>query len=209
MGAQLPGKSSIYAYSIYVSVGLLPWVAFANSISRATSVFLDKKPLISKIPLSLPSLLIYIILSETITFIIAIVFFFGFLFFTGYNFNSNLMLLPYIYFLQQLFAFGFGLLAATFTVFIRDLKEIIGIVLQFWFWFTPIVYVREILPEAVKKIIMYNPAYIIIEAYQRIFVFNDAPSYKSLITLTILTHCLIFIAYVLFRRLEKDVRDFI
>ncbi len=209
MGGKLPGKSGIYAYSIYVSVGLLPWVAFANSISRSTSIFLDKKHLISKIPLSLPSLLIYIILSETITFIISIVFFFIFLLLTDYHFNMNLALLPYIYFLQQLFAFGFGLLAATLTIFVRDLKEIIGIILQLWFWFTPIVYVREILPEFIKKIIIYNPAYVIIESYQSIFVFNNAPSYKSLIILTAFTHCMILISYVVFRKLEKDVRDFL
>jgi lipopolysaccharide transport system permease protein len=209
MGAKLPGSSEFYAYSIYLTVGLLPWTAFSNSIYRSTSVFIDTKHLISKVKLSLPSLLIYIILSETITYVIAMMLFFVFLFVSGYQFNARLILLPYLFYLQQLFAFGFGLCAATVTVFIRDLKEVIGIMLQLWFWFTPIVYIQDILPEFLKKIMVYNPAHIIISSYRSIFVFNDAPWYGGLIALTVITHVIIFLAYLLFRSLEKDVRDFL
>jgi lipopolysaccharide transport system permease protein len=209
MGGKLPGTSEIYAYSVYLTVGLLPWTAFSNSIYRSTSVFLDTKHLISKIKLSLPSLLIYIILSESITYVIAMALFFIFLFLNGHQFSPSLIMLPYLFYLQQLFAFGFGLLAATLTVFIRDLKEAIGIMLQLWFWFTPIVYVQDILPEFLKKVMIYNPAHIIISSYRSIFVFNDSPPYGALIILTIITHSIILIAYLLFRSLEKDVRDFI
>ena len=209
MGSRLPGSSDIYSYSIYLTVGLVPWIAFSNSIARSTSVFLDKKHLISKIKMSLPSLLIYIILSETITFIISMLLFFIFLFFSGYQFHASILLVPFIYYLQQLFAFGFGLLTATLTVFIRDLKEVVGIFLQLWFWFTPIVYVQDILPDALKKIVVYNPAYIIINAYRRIFLYNEFPAFNSLIVLTVITHIIILIAYMTFRSLEKDVRDFL
>lgn len=209
MGGRLPGASNVYAYSVYLTVGLVPWAAFAGAISRCSNVFLEKKHLISKINISLPSLLIYIILSETVTFIFSMVFFFIFLLLTDYQFNLNIFLVPFIYYLQQLLTFGIGLLAATLTVFIRDVKEIVGVVLQFWFWFTPIIYVRDILPEVIEKILVFNPAYILVESYQRIFVFNDDPSYRSLMALTLLTHVLVMISYLIFRSLEKDVRDFL
>ena len=209
MGAKLPGSSEFYAYSIYLTVGLLPWTAFANTVSRSTGVFLDKNNLISKIKVSLPSLLIYIVLSETVTFVITMTVFFAFLLLSGYEFHINLILIPFLYYLQQLFAFGIGLLAATLTVFIRDLKEVIGILLQLWFWFTPIVYIQDILPEVLKKAMLFNPAYIIISSYQKIFVFNEHPPYIALIILTVVTHLIIWGAYYIFRLLEKDVRDFL
>jgi lipopolysaccharide transport system permease protein len=111
--------------------------------------------------------------------------------------------------LQQIFAFGIGLLAATLTVFVRDLKEVIGIVLQLWFWFTPIVYVKEILPDLVKKLIVFNPIYVLIESYHRIFVFGDTPPLKGLIVMTLLAHGLVCFSYFTFHRLEKDLRDFL
>ncbi len=209
MGARLPGTSNIYSYSIYVAVGLIPWTAFSNSIARCSSVFLDKKPILSKIKISFPSLLLYIILSESITFLFSMVFFIIFLLLTNYQFNINMVLIPFVFYLQQLFVFGVGLLAATLTVFIRDIREIIGVILQFWFWFTPIVYVSSILPEFVKKLMVLNPAYIIIESYHRIVVFNDEPAYRSLILLTVLTHLMVYFSYLIFRALEKDVRDFL
>ncbi|MBC8420721.1 MAG: ABC transporter permease [Desulfobacterales bacterium] len=209
MGGRLPGSSDIYAYSIYLSVGLIPWICFANSISRSSTVFLDKKHIISKIDVSLPSLLIFINLSETITFIITNIFLFAFLLATGYEFSLKLLLFPFIFFLQQILAFGLGLLSATLTVFLRDLKEVVGIILQLWFWFTPIVYVSSILPEFVKGTLVFSPAYIIIESYHRIFVFGDYPDVASLVILTAIAHFILFASYALFRVLEKDVRDFL
>ena len=209
MGGRLPGSSDIYSYSIYLSVGLIPWTCFAASISRSSSVFLDKKNIISKIDISLPSLLVFINLSEAITFAISSIFLFGFLLATGYEFSARLLLFPFLFYLQQILAFGLGLLAATFIVFLRDLKEVVGIILQLWFWFTPIVYVADILPEFVKKILFFNPAYIIIESYHRIFVFKDYPSASSLVILIVITHLILFTSYAAFRYLEKDVRDFL
>jgi lipopolysaccharide transport system permease protein len=209
MGGRLPGSSDVYAYSIYLSVGLIPWTSFAGSISRSATVFLDKRNIISKIDVSLPSLLIYINLSETITFIITNVFLFAFLLLTDYEFSIKLLLFPFIFFLQQILAFGLGLLSATLTVFLRDLKEVVGIILQLWFWFTPIVYVSNILPDFVRGILVFSPAFVITESYQRIFVFNDYPSMFSLLVLTAIAHFVLFGAYVLFGALEKDVRDFL
>jgi len=209
MGGRLPGSADIYSYSIYLSVGLIPWTNFANSISRSTTVFLDKKHIISKVKISLPSLLVFINLSEAVTFVITSCFLVLFLVISDYTFTSRILLVPFIYYLQQLLAFGLGLLFATLTVFIRDLKEMVGITLQLWFWFTPIIYVVGILPEFVKKIMVYNPVYIIIESYQRIFVFNDYPDFRSLIILSIISHLVLLVAYVVFRALEKDVRDFL
>ena len=209
MGARLPGSSEMNAYGIYLAAGLIPWVAFSGTISRCASVFIDKKHIITKINTSLPSLLFHINLSETITYLLSMLLFFVFLVFQDYSFHTNLLLVPFIYYLQQLLAFGLGLIAAVLTVFIRDVREITGVILQLWFWFTPIVYVFDILPGFVKNVLVYNPAYTIIQSYQRIFVFNDFPPFNSLVILTVITHFLLFFSYVLFRYLEKDIRDFL
>jgi len=209
MGGRLPGTSDMNAYGIYLAAGLIPWTAFAVTISRCASAFIDKKHIITKINTSLPSLLLHINLSETITWFISMLVFFTILAFQGHEFHRSLLLLPFLYYLQQLLALGIGLFAAVLNVFIRDVREITGVILQLWFWFTPIVYVPDILPGLVRNLLVYNPAYIIIQSYQRIFVFDDYPPFKALVVLTIITHVLLFFSYALFRYLEKDVRDFL
>ena len=136
-------------------------------------------------------------------------FFFAFLAFMGHPFQPKFVLVLFIFYLQQLLAFGIGLFTASLTVFIRDIREVTGVILQLWFWFTPIVYVFDILPEFVKNILVYNPAFILIESYQRIFVFNDYPAFNSLVILSVITHVILFLSYVMFRYLEKDIRDFL
>jgi len=209
MGGRLPGSSDMYAYGVYLAVGLIPWVSFSNSISRSASVFLDKKHIITKVNTSLPSLLVSINLSEIITFLISMAILFSFLSLQHYTFRSALLLVPCIYYLQQVLAFSLGLLAASITVFIRDVKEITGVILQLWFWFTPIVYLPGILPDCVRKLLIFNPAFILIESYQRIFVYNDYPAFHSLLILSIITHIILLFSYMIFRALEKDIRDFL
>ena len=96
MGARLPGTSNMNAYGIYLAAGLIPWTAFAATISRSTSAFIGKKHIITKINTSLPSLLLHINLSETITYIISMIVFFIILAFQGYEFHKSLLLLPFL-----------------------------------------------------------------------------------------------------------------
>lgn len=209
MGARLPGTSEMNAYGIYLAAGLIPWTAFATSINRCTSIFLDKKHIITKVSTSLSSLLLHILLSETVTWFISMVVFFTILGIQGYKFHSSLLLIPFLYYLQQLLALGLGLFAAVLNVFIRDVREITGVIIQLWFWFTPIVYVPDILPPVVQRVVAWNPAYIIIQSYHRIFVFNDLPPFRALIILTVITHFILIFSFLMLRFLERDIRDFL
>ena len=89
MGGRLPGNSAIYAYGVYAASGLIPWVAFSTTVARSSSLFVDKRNIISKINISLPSLLLYVNLSETITFLISLILLFLFLFLAAECFNSD------------------------------------------------------------------------------------------------------------------------
>lgn len=209
MGARLQGASSTYSYGIYLIAGILPWTAFANTVSRSATIFADKKGIISKIKVSLPSLPLYIVMSESITFLITLFIYMVFLLMTGTPLRITLVFLPVIYLVQQIFAFSLGFLITIFHVFIRDLKEITGIVLQIWFWFTPIVYVYDILPAFAKNLVAFNPAFLFIKAYQDIFVLNQVPDFVNLLKLSIMAHLLLLAGYVIFKKLERDIRDFL
>lgn len=209
MGARLPGASEMNAYGIYLAAGLIPWTAFTTTINRCTSVFLAKKHIITKVNTSFSSLLLHICLSETITYLVSMLLFFIVLALQGYEFHRSLWLIPFIYYLQQLLALSLGMFAAVLNVFIRDVGEITGVILQLWFWFTPIVYISDILPAVVQKLIVFNPIYTVIDSYHQVFVFNGYPSFKALMLLTVITHFLLFFSFLMLRYLEKDIRDFL
>jgi lipopolysaccharide transport system permease protein len=209
MEARIPGMSSVWGYGIYLISGLVPWTAFANTVTRSSTVFLDKKNIIAKIRIDLPKLPVFIVISETITFVVTLVIFFGILLITGYSFSPYLLFVPVIYLIQQLFAYSLGFFLAMFVVFLRDLREVVTIGVQIWFWFTPIVYVFEILPPLAQQILIWNPALAFISAYHDIFVLQKMPSFTYLSIVLIISIVLIALDYTIFKKLEKDIRDFI
>ena len=209
MGARLKGSSQTYSYGIYLVAGILPWNAFVNTVTRSSTVFVDKKHILSKIRVSLTSLPLYIVMSESVTFGITLLIYLCFLLLTGTPINKTIFLVPVIYVVQQIFAYALGFFIAIFHVFIRDLREVVAIVLQIWFWFTPIVYVYDILPDFAKQLVVFNPAFLFIKSYQDIFVLNRVPDFLHLLVLAAGAHILLLVAYFIFKKLEKDIRDFI
>jgi lipopolysaccharide transport system permease protein len=209
MGARLPGTPSVWGYGVYLIAGLIPWTAFANTVTRSSTVFLDKKNIITKIHLDLPTLPLFIVLSETITFIVTLVIFLGILLLTGFSFPLYLLLIPVIYLIQQIFAYALGFFLGMIVVFLRDLKEVVTIGIQIWFWFTPIVYVFEILPPIAQQILFWNPALAFISAYHDIFILQKMPSFLFLSLVLFMSIVLIVMDYMIFKKLEKDIRDFL
>lgn len=198
-----------YGYSIYLVAGVLAWNAFSTTMSRTSRVFLDKAPLIKKVPLSLKILPLYIPISETIIFLIAYLFFTLFLYFVGYQFTLYWLWLPIIYALHQLMAWAIGFVCAILSVFIRDINQLIDVILQVWFWGTPIVYVLDIVPEAMQAVMNWNPAFWFVDSYHQVILHQQSPAMNYLLACGVTGSLALVAAYILLNKLERDIRDFI
>lgn len=85
--------------------------------------------------------------------------------------------LPLIY--VFIFSLGVGLLLASYAVFFRDLLHLYGIILLVWTYLTPIFYPITILPENIRKILIYNPMYVYIDNFREIVLYGRVPSLQS------------------------------
>lgn len=210
MGARLPGYSGTYGYSIYLVSGMLPWLAFGNTLARTASVFQDKKAILTKVGLSLPVLPIFIVIAESITFAISLVFFVFFLFLVGELPKPELVILPWVFLGHQMLALGLGLIFAVLNVFLRDVREFVAILVQIWFWLTPIVWTPQILSsQRYDLLAALNPMIPFISTYHAMFVPGLAINYDALTRQVVFAGIVLGLAYVAVRRMEKDVRDFL
>ena len=207
MSARLPGASDPLAYGIYLCAGLFAWNYFAEIVARLQNVFLESANLLKKSSFPRICLPVATLLSATVNFTIIFTLFLVFLAATG-RFPGALVLaaLP-VLLLQTGFAFGLGILTGTLNVFLRDIGQAMAILLQFWFWLTPVVYPIGVLPAAVRDVLGWNPMYGAVKAYQDIFVTQVMPDYSTLWPLATLTLVLLVIGYFAFRRLAPDVID--
>lgn len=207
MNARLPGATGEYSYSIYLVSGLLPWLAFSSVVTRSVSVFLDQKHIISKVQISLPKLPLVIAASESLTFVISLLIFFVILLMSGQVLNKWMLLLPFLFLAQQLFGYALGFILAQLTVFLRDTKQLTAMVMHVWFWLTPIVYVKDILPEQVRTWMAFNPMVHFTGVWQSIFVHQQVPNLTGTLLVTVLSSCLLILGLWMHHHLERDIRD--
>ncbi|MBW5413101.1 ABC transporter permease [Pseudomonas sp. MAG002Y] len=206
LGMQQLGQ---YSYSIYLVTGVLAWNCFSSTLTRITQVFHEKAHLIGKVKISLWSLPLYILLSETILYAISMAFFVAFLIIIGFHFPKSVLYWPIIFICQQLLAYAAGLAFAVLSVFLRDVGQIVGVVMQLWFWLTPIVYVLNILPERWHTLFVFNPFYHIVEAYRAVLIQGVSPDIQALCVLFIIGFVLLGFSIFVGRKLERDIRDFL
>jgi lipopolysaccharide transport system permease protein len=207
MNSRLPGATSTFAYSIYLCAGIISWGLFAEITARSQTMFLDHANLIKKINFPRISLPLIIALSSTVNFGIIFGLFVGFLVisghFPGWVFVAVLPLLL----LQVLLAIGLGMILGVLNVFFRDVGQFFSIFIQFWFWFTPIVYPVSILPAEVRALVDWNPMARIVGAYQTIFVNAQAPDWAALAPVALLSVLLCVFGLRLFRKRSGEMVD--
>jgi homopolymeric O-antigen transport system permease protein len=80
--------------------------------------------------------------------------------------GPSLLLLPIPILFAAGFALGLGLLLSTIAVVFPDLVEMYQIVVTAWYFLTPIMYPKMIIPEAYRWLLNLNPAYHLVEAFR-------------------------------------------
>lgn len=197
-----------YSYSVYLISGLLAWQFFANSIQSIAGVYQHKSSLIRKVPVALHWFPLYVPIVELLHYVIGMVFFSIYLLVLGvYPTSHYLWLLPIMATLF-LFTYSLGLIFALLTVFVPDVRRLVGLLIQLLFWATPIVYVLFILPDWAKNLVELNPIYWALSNIQ--FIYLHQPINETyVLRLLGLSLLLSLIAYALVRKLESDVRDMI
>ncbi len=207
MKAKLPGVDGTFAYSIYLCAGLLTWGLFVEILNRSITIFVENSNLLKKLNFPRICLPIIVVISSIINFAIIFFLFTLFLLITK-NFPGSVYLniIP-ILLVLLIFVIGLGLVLGILNVFFRDIAQLFGIVTQFWFWLTPIVYPVTILPEWAPKFLRINPVLSIIESMQKIFIQHHTPDYSSLFYPFILGVLLLMLSGYLFRKHAGEIVD--
>jgi len=207
MHSKLPGSDQGYAYSIYLCAGVLTWGLFAEIIARAQAMFLEQANLIKKISFPRICLPLIVVLNALVNFGIIFGLFTVFLVASG-NFPGPVFfaIVPVLV-LQVLLAIGIGMIAGVLNVFFRDVGQFVTIALQFWFWFTPIVYPAAILPAWALPYLAWNPMAPVIGAYQAVLVNGHAPAWSTLAVPLLLALLLCAFGLRLFRRRSGEMVD--
>ncbi|AAM39916.1 ABC transporter permease [Xanthomonas campestris pv. raphani] len=207
LAAKLPGVNNKFAYALYLMAGTLCWSMFAESIGKCASLFVDNGNLMKKqaFPrICLPLIAGGTVMVNNLLLFLAIIVVFAIL---GHSLGPQAGWLPLLMLLTLAFAMSIGLLLGIFNVFVRDIGQVVPVVLQAMFWVTPIVYTIDILPQQTRDLFKLNPLFPLVSAYQGVLLYGRAPDWMSLLPLTAATAVLGFVSLVVFRRASAEMVD--
>jgi len=140
-------NNAIRKFPVFVLCALLPWSFFRDSVMRSIASIVGNASLIKKVYFPREVLPLSVVLSNLINFLLALIVLFAMLFVFRVRLTVWALLLPLVIFTQLLFTLGLGFMLSTANVFYRDTRMIMDVVMQAWFFLTPIFYPIDILPK--------------------------------------------------------------
>lgn len=196
-----------YAYAIYLTAGFLGWTLFSDIVTRCLTLFIEQGNLMKKMKfpkITLPTIVVGSALLNNVMLLIAILVVFAVL---GHFPTLQLLWLPVLSVAMIALALGLGLVLGILNVFIRDIGQVVPILMQVAFWFTPIVYPISIIPERLQQLLSFNPVYPIIKGYHDVLVYGQAPHLGGVILVTTIGLLILAFGLFLFRRASAELVD--
>jgi len=186
--AQVGDPSGLNNYALWLVCGLLPWLFFNRVLTLGTESLVANAGLIQKVyfprivlPISLANATFFTWLLEMGVLIVALAL-------LGSSVLPWLPLVALFMVLFAIFAVGLSMIFSIINVYFRDLAYLLTIVLQFWFYLTPILYPVELVatqsdklgglmgtPVTLLDVYSLNPVEGFIEIFRNLLYDNRLP----------------------------------
>lgn len=187
-------------YLVYLMSGLVIFNYFSEASNLAMSSVVANFSLINKVYIPKYIFPLTKCLFVGINFLLTLIPLYIIIFLTGTGINLYHLLLPYAFICLFMFTFGFGLILATISVFLRDMFYIYGVVLTLWTYMTPIMYDIAIIPKYLQVIFKLNPLYWFIHFARDIILYHQIPSLSVWIYCFIFGFGILLIGAVIFKK---------
>ncbi len=200
-------QRSEYGFAVYLFCGMLPWIAFAEAVQRATTSLTENVNLVKRVVFPIEALPVNLVLSAVVQQLIGTgILLVAALLLEGV-FHPTALLMPLLLVPQLLLTFGLSWLAASLGAFLRDTPQFTQLLLMVFQYLTPIYYPEEMIPPRFQWINQLNPIAPLIRSYRRILLEGQWPDWQGLaFTLGFALVCFVF-GYWWFERTKKAFAD--
>jgi ABC-type polysaccharide/polyol phosphate export permease len=194
------------SFAIFLFCGFLPWLLFQDTIIRNCSSITENAPLITKTVIPAEILPISITISNLIHHLIGMAILLAAMLVFSDIHLSTLWVILYLPILLML-AQGLGWIVAGLHVFLRDTIQALQILMFLWFWFTPILYPIESVPENFRYIFRLNPVAVIVTGYRSSLLHLNQPGLTPTIAVLLVSIAVFILGGLLFRQTKPAFPD--
>jgi ABC-2 type transport system permease protein/lipopolysaccharide transport system permease protein len=196
-------------YPIFAYVGLLPWSFFSGAVSSSSTVILTNNSLLNKIYCPREVFPISTIASSAVDTACAMVALIVLFVVNGFAPTAGVVWVPLLTVVVVLFTLGQCLLVSALVVYLRDVRQGIGIVLQLGLFATPVAYsMTNIVPKHWLPVYSaLNPLGPVIQGYRDTVLLGHHPDFGLLSIGAAASVAWVVVGYVVFKRMETGFSD--
>lgn len=206
-GAKVQADSGTTSYALWLVGGLVPWFFFSETVSRSTGALHENQALVTKTVFPSEILPVCLLVSGTINHLIGLVIL---LVFAVAIKGGISMLFPVtlLYFtLMSIMVLGFSWALSSLNVFLRDVGQLVTVVMNLWFYYTPLIYPISIVPEKYRIILKLNPMYTVVEGYRDSIIAGRYPDPYHLLYLAAVSIFVFVVGGLMYKRLKPAFAD--
>jgi lipopolysaccharide transport system permease protein len=184
-----------------VAVKSVPWAFLVSSIRFSCNSLTNNNALVTKIYFPKEIFPLAAILANLFDFLVASVGLFILLAIIKTSWSWELLWLPLLLLTMVLLAAGIGMIVSATSLFFRDVKYIVDVVLTFAIFFTPVFYDIGMFGDKGKWLLL-NPAAPILEGFNACVAHQQSPDLSWLGYSLAIATVLLLGGYVFFKHLE-------
>lgn len=208
--------SDLRSYALFLVCALLPWTFLTNSLNGMVSSIVANEGLVKKVYFPRWVLPAASALAWLSSFGVELLVLGGVLLVAG---NLIIPWVPVVLALMALqlgFALGLGLVLSSANAYFRDVQHFLAILLNIWFYATPILYPIDLPPRTyevggisvpVRRLLELNPMTSFVDAYRDLLYHLRSPSLPEWLTLLGITTASLIVGTLVFARLEPRLAE--
>jgi len=200
-------KVSIPNYPFFLFAGMLPWLLFSETVQRSASSLIDQANLITKTVFPAEIVPVSVFLSSLVSHLLALALMIVAAGVWLNHISFFLFLLPVYLFVIGLLAVGIGWIVAALHVFLRDTAQVLGVILTFWFWFTPIFVTEQQFPERARFLLLANPLFYLVRSYRTLLLTGGMPDPRDLLIAGAWGIAAFLLGGLFFRQMKRGFAD--
>lgn len=119
----------------------------------------------------------------------------------------TIVYLPLYYLPLAMLTVGTCWLLSALGVYLRDIAQLIGLLVQLLMFLTPIFYPIDIVPQRLRWLFLFNPLYVIVDGFRRAILWGQPPDWIPLVGVWIASLAAMALGFFAFVRLKKGFAD--
>ncbi len=202
-GARLRGAGTSEGdYAVYILSGLIPWIAFQESMQKNCQAVTGNASLVKQVVFPIELLPVKGVFASLVTQLIGLAGLVFYSLFKREEFSWMYGMLPVLLVLQTFAMVGAGYILSSVSVYFRDLKDIVQIFGGIGVYLMPVLYPPDWVPPVLQPLLYLNPFSYMVWCYQDVLYLGRFEHPWAWLAFGLLSVGALSAGYRLFRHLK-------